>query len=138
MISQSEGVESFRRYESANMVTPLDPGPLRDFLSSINRIQLIEESVKDEDPKYHTRVRVALITARNAPAHEQAVRSLKAWGLTVNDAFFLGGVNKGAIAKVLRPHIFFDDQPVHLHETALSTPSVHVPFGVVNALARET
>lgn len=136
VISQTEGVEAFRRHESANIVTPLDPGPLKDFLLAINKIQVIEELAKKENPNHHTRVRVALITARNAPAHERAVRSLKTWGVTVNDAFFLGGVNKGAITKVLRPHIFFDDQPVHLHETAPSTPSVHIPFGVVNLLAR--
>lgn len=58
--------------------------------------------------------------------------SLKAWGVTVNDAFFLGGIDKGAIIEVLRPHIFFDDQKTHLEGTARSAPSVHVPFGIVN------
>ena len=52
--------------------------------------------------------------------------------MTVNDAFFLGGVDKGAIMAVLKPHIFFDDQTTHLRATAQFAPSVHVPFGVVN------
>ncbi|MEV5906845.1 5'-nucleotidase, partial [Streptomyces sp. NPDC052127] len=68
----------------------------------------------------------------DAPAHERPVRSLKNWGVTVNDAFFLGGIDKSMIMEVLRPHIFFDDQVGHLTGTARSTPSVHVPFGKLN------
>ncbi|MCX4529165.1 MULTISPECIES: 5'-nucleotidase [unclassified Streptomyces] len=66
-------------------------------------------------------------------AHERAVRSLKQWGLRVNDAFFLGGIDEAAVMSALDPHIFFDDQVSHLAGTAPATPSVHVPFGVVNA-----
>lgn len=75
---------------------------------------------------------MSILTARNAPAHERAVASLKAWGVTVNDAFFLGGIDKGAITEILRPHIFFDDQEIHLQGTSRTAPSVHVPFGFVN------
>ena len=74
------------------------------------------------------RVHVALLTARNAPAHERAVLSLKQWGVRVNDAFFLGGIEKAAVTAVT-PHIFFDDQKDHLEGTSKVTPSVHVPFG---------
>jgi 5'-nucleotidase len=77
-------------------------------------------------------VHVSIVTARNAPADERAVRSLKGWGVTVNDAFFLGGIDKGAIVGILRPHIFFDDQQSHLAGAFRTTPSVHVPFGKVN------
>ena len=76
-------------------------------------------------------MRISLVTARSAPAHERAVNSLRAWGLKVDDAFFLGGLPKAPILEVLNPHLFFDDQRQHL-DRALRTPSVHVPFGVAN------
>ncbi|WP_406841456.1 5'-nucleotidase [Streptomyces sp. AHU1] len=131
-IYQVDGIEGFRTHETANAATPHDPGPLRDFLAGINRLQKREQERRAEDADYKIRVHVSLVTARAAPAHERPVRSLKNWGVTVNDAFFLGGVDKSTIMEVLRPHIFFDDQVGHLTGTSRSTPSVHVPFGKMN------
>jgi 5'-nucleotidase len=131
-VMQERGLQDFHQHEVANVVTPLTPGPLRDFLAGINKIQRREAERRLVDGGYAHRVRVSIVTARSAPAHERAVASLRAWGVTVNDAFFLGGIDKGAVMKVLRPHIFFDDQKAHLRSTAQSVPSVHVPFGVVN------
>jgi 5'-nucleotidase len=133
-VMQERGLHDFHQHEIANVVTPLNPGPLRDFLVSINKIQQREAEHRLVDGGYAQRVRVSIVTARSAPAHERALASLKAWGVTVNDAFFLGGIDKGAVMKVLRPHIFFDDQKAHLRSTAQSVPSVHVPFGIVNEL----
>ncbi|MFI8835048.1 5'-nucleotidase [Streptomyces afghaniensis] len=131
-VFQADGIEGFRSHEIMNAATPHDPGPLRDFLANVNRLQRREEEQRTADPDYKIRVHVSLVTARNAPAHERAVRSLKGWGVTVNDAFFLGGIDKSTIMQVLRPHIFFDDQVSHLAGTSRSTPSVHVPFGKMN------
>ncbi|MGR6968109.1 5'-nucleotidase [Streptomyces cynarae] len=131
-VYQADGIEGFRSHETMNAATPHDPGPLRDFLASVNRLQQREEEQRAKDPDYKIRVHVSLVTARNAPAHERAVRSLKGWGVTVNDAFFLGGIDKSTIMGVLKPHIFFDDQVSHLAGTSRSTPSVHVPFGKMN------
>ncbi|MFE3409603.1 5'-nucleotidase [Streptomyces mirabilis] len=131
-VFQSDGIEGFRSHETVNAATPHDPGPLRDFLASLNRVQRREEEQRTKDPDYKMRVHVSLVTARNAPAHERAVRSLKGWGVTVNDAFFLGGIDKSTIMQVLKPHIFFDDQVSHLAGTSRSTPSVHIPFGKIN------
>jgi 5'-nucleotidase len=131
-VYKSDGIEGFRAYETANVMTPHDAGPLKDFLANINRIQDLEEERRRTDPAYKIRVHVSLLTARNAPAHERAITSLKDWGVRVNDAFFLGGVEKGSITDILKPHIFFDDQVAHLDGTARSTASVHIPFGVVN------
>ena len=72
------------------------------------------------------------MTARNAPSHERALNTLKEWGVMTNDAFFLGGVDKGLVLGVLKPHIFFDDQSGHLSSTSSVAPSVHIPFGVKN------
>ncbi|MGW7319712.1 5'-nucleotidase [Streptomyces sp. NPDC054865] len=132
-IFQNSGIDAFRAHEVRNATTPHDPGPLSGFLAGINRIQRREEDERRKNPGYQPRLRVSLVTARDAPAHERAVRSLKQWGLRVNDAFFLGGVDKAPVIGALDPHIFFDDQVSHLNGTAPATPSVHIPFGVVNA-----
>jgi 5'-nucleotidase len=131
-VYKSDGIEGFRAHETANVTTPHDAGPLKDFLANINLIQDREEERRRTDPNYKIRVHVSILTARNAPAHERAITSLKDWGVRVNDAFFLGGVEKAAITDILKPHIFFDDQMAHLDGTARSTASVHIPFGVIN------
>ncbi|MEK8228311.1 5'-nucleotidase [Oerskovia sp. M15] len=77
-------------------------------------------------------MRVSIVTARSAPSHERAVNTLRSWGVTVNDAFFLGGADKGRVLRVLRPHIFFDDQRGHLAPVAREVASVLVPYGVTN------
>ena len=96
--------------------------------------RVVGRAVPDvDDPQgYRRRVRVAVVTARSAPAHERAINSIRQWGLRVNDAFFLGGLPKGPMLEVLQPHIFFDDQRRHVEGAALSTPSVHIPFGEIN------
>ncbi|MFE2167352.1 5'-nucleotidase [Streptomyces sp. NPDC059447] len=132
-IYQDAGIAEFRAHEVLNVATAHDPGPLKEFLAGINRIQRREDEERRRDPAYRPRLRVSLVTARDAPAHERAVRSLKRWGLRVDDAFFLGGVDKAAVMRALDPHIFFDDQVSHLNGTAPATPSVHVPFGIINA-----
>jgi 5'-nucleotidase len=131
-VMQARGLEDFHQYETLNANIPHVPGPLQPFLASINKIQRREEQRRQKDPSYRVRVRVSVVTARNAPSHERAVASLKAWGVTVNEAFFLGGLDKGPILGVLRPHIFFDDQERHVRRTSSAAPSVHVPFGAIN------
>lgn len=127
------GLDEFHDHEQRNILTPHEGGPLRDFLAKINKIQRIEEERRLSHPEYRIRVHVSIVTARNSPAHERAIASLKAWGLTVNDAFFLGGVPKGPIIETLKPHIFFDDQLPHLAPSSSAVPSVHIPFGIRNA-----
>ncbi|MFD7445901.1 5'-nucleotidase [Streptomyces sp. NPDC059909] len=134
-VYQAGGIEEFRTHEVTNAAVPHDAGPLKEFLANINRIQRREEKERRKNADYRIRLHVSLVTARAAPAHERAVMSLKQWGVTVNDAFFLGGINKGEIMKVLKPHIFFDDQQSHVASTSQTTPSVHVPFGKLNEQA---
>ena len=132
-VYQSGGLEEYQESESALAQVPLSRGPMADFLQKINRIQGLEDARSADDPEgYKRRVRVAVVTARSAPAHERAINSIRGWGLSVNDAFFLGGLPKGPMLEVLQPHIFFDDQRRHVEGAALSTPSVHIPFGEIN------
>lgn len=131
-VMQASGLEAFHDHEVKNVMQPHNPGPLQEFLVRISKIQSIEESHKRYNPSYENRIRVSIVTARNAPSHERALKTLKSWGVMANDAFFLGGIEKGKILGVLKPHIFFDDQPVHLQSASTVVPSVHIPFGVTN------
>ncbi len=131
-VMQRDGLHEFHAHEVRNVMQPHNPGPLKAFLVRIAKIQSIEETHKQSHPEYENRLRVSLVTARNAPSHERALNTLKSWGVMANDAFFLGGIEKGKVLGVLRPHIFFDDQPGHLRSASAVAPSVHIPFGIVN------
>lgn len=71
------------------------------------------------------------MTARNAPAHERVLATLKEWNIEVDQLFFLGGMDKSRILKIMKPHIFFDDQIKHLQNLD-NVPAVHIPFGITN------
>lgn len=129
---QDGGLASFREHEELNADVPLGRGPLRELLVGIHRVQVVERERHAADASYRPRVHVSLVTARSAPAHERAVATLSSWGVTVDDAFFLGGVDKDGVLEVLRPHIFFDDQRAVVEATRRVAPSVHVPYGELN------
>lgn len=131
-VMQNTSLSEFHSHETKNVLQPHNPGPLKEFLVKISDIQKLEEQKKRDKPEYKNRLRVSIVTARNAPSHERALNTLKEWGVMANDAFFLGGVDKGLILGVLKPHIFFDDQSGHLDSTSSVAPSVHIPFGIKN------
>ncbi len=96
-------------------------------------MQRMEERAQKRDPAYRKILRIAIITARNAPSHERVVTTLKSWGVSANETFFLGGMDKARVLGVFKPHIFFDDQLTHLKAAPGGTiPMVHVPFGIAN------
>lgn len=128
----AEGIEGYHEHEATLAEVPLPPGPMKDLLAAINQIQDVEDARAKDDNTYKRRLFVSIVTARNAPAYARAIKSLKSWGLRVNDGFFLGGWEKSAVLEILRPHIFFDDQMSHLEGTQSHVPSVHVPFGIKN------
>jgi len=129
---KADGLEVYLDHEDQHRDEPLAPGLLKPLLADLNRIQKLEDERRLIDPAYEPRLRIALVTARNAPAHERAVHSLRDWGVRVNDAFFLGGIEKARVLKVMRPHIFFDDQDLHLTGAAEHVAGVHIPYGVAN------
>lgn len=129
---KSKDIATYLKSEHASRDRALKPGPLERLLRDLNAIQQVEAERSREDATYQPRLRIALVTARNAPAHERAVLSMRAWGVHVNDAFFLGGLPKSRVLEVLKPHIFFDDQTVHLDGASGAVVGVHIPFGVAN------
>ncbi|NTW40658.1 MAG: 5'-nucleotidase [Cellulomonadaceae bacterium] len=127
-VYRSSTFPEYLAYERSNANTPLGEGPMKRFLVALGRIQEAERQHSKDFTAYKPRVRLAMVTARQAPAHERAVRTLRSWDVEVNDAFFLGGVRKAHILAVLRPHIFFDDQINHLEHAQATVASVLVPF----------
>ena len=73
-------------------------------------------------------VRIAIVTARNAPAELRVIKTLRHWGVYVDEIFFLGGLDKSKILKAFKPHIFFDDQEQHLEAASFVVPSGKVPY----------
>ncbi len=131
-VFHSGDLESFKEHELKHVDVPHNPGPLKAFLEKISRIQRLEQEKAELDPSYQLKLRVAIVTARSAPAHERVINTMRSWDIMVNDAFFMGGIEKGRVLEVLKPHIFFDDQRLHLEPTSSVLPSVHIPFGVRN------
>ncbi|HEY0208076.1 5'-nucleotidase [Acerihabitans sp.] len=131
-VMQTSGLGEFHANEVKNVMQPHNPGPLKEFLVRMAKIQSEEEKHKIKHPGYANRLRISIVTARNAPSHERALTTLKSWGVMANDAFFLGGIEKGKVLEILKPHIFFDDQSRHLLSASAVVPSVHIPFGITN------
>lgn len=125
-------LELFHKAEQEKVLKAHNAGPLKELLLKIAKLQERELEKQEHDRAYEPKVRIAIVTARNAPSHERMVNTLRTWGISVDETFFLGGVEKKRILEVFKPHIFFDDQRVHLDSTSGVLPSVHVPFGVVN------
>lgn len=132
VMQSTKDLGKFHEHEVRNVMQPHNPGPLQQFLLRVAKIQSAEEARRKGEATYKNRLRVSIVTARNAPSHERALKTLKSWGVLVNDAFFLGGIEKAKVLEILRPHIFFDDQPAHLRIASSVVPSVHIPFGVTN------
>jgi len=122
-VYQQDGLEAFTRHETTHALLPLPPGPFKPLLEALHRLQT------DKAP---VRIRTALVTARSAPAHERAVRTLMEWKITVDEAMFLGGLDKGTFLKAFEPDFYFDDQRGHIESARAHVPSGHVPFGVAN------
>ncbi len=125
-------VDEFHAHETKFAATPHQPGPLADLFRKLSLMQRLEERALRRDASYQKILRIAIITARNAPSHERVVTTLKSWGVSASETFFLGGMDKSRVLAVFKPHIFFDDQLSHLTSAGGTIPMVHVPFGVAN------
>ena len=137
-VFKQSGLDQFHAHETLHIARPHQPGPLAAMFQKLALMQRMEERMQKKDPAYRKLLRIAIITARSAPSHERVVTTLKSWGVSANETFFLGGMDKARVLSVFRPHIFFDDQLSHLRSTPEGTiPMVHVPFGVANAIKKQ-
>ncbi|MGY6277800.1 5'-nucleotidase [Methylomonas sp. MgM2] len=125
-IYQQQGLAAFAANERDEAHKPLTGGPLKEFLHALHRIQSRYEP--EASP-----IRTALVTARSAPAHERVVRTLRTWGVRIDEALFLGGLPKGAFLKAFGADIFFDDQRGHCESAQMyQVAAAHVPHGITN------
>ncbi|WP_025680874.1 5'-nucleotidase [Paenibacillus massiliensis] len=131
-IFQQGALDQFHSHEKELASLPLPAGPLSRFFTEISKLQQKEILKNQNDPDYKPRIRIAIATARNAPAHERMINTLRKLDIRIDEAFFLGGVEKIRVLNVFKPHIFFDDQVGHIEGVARTFPSVHVPFGAIN------
>ncbi len=129
---RNNSLVEFQAHETRHMTVPHKNGPLADLFTKLSHLQQLENQRAKDDPSYQKILRIAIVTARNAPAHERVTTTLKAWGVSPDETFFLGGMDKSRILSILRPHMFFDDQLGHLQPSAENIPMVHIPFGVSN------
>ena len=127
-VFQSQGLPAFTEHERSKAFHPLPPGPFKPLLDAIHKLQL---ATATDSP---IKIRTALVTARSAPAHERAIRTLMGWNISVDEAMFLGGLEKGPFLKEFEPDFFFDDQTRHCQSAAFAGPVGHVVSGVANEL----
>ena len=125
-VYQRDGLDAFTKHEITNALQPLPPGPFKPLLEALHRLQA---AAGTDVP---VRVRTALVTARGAPAHERAIRTLMEWNVAVDELMFLGGLDKGAFLKAFEPDFYFDDQRGHVDSARAHVAAGHVPFGVAN------
>ena len=130
-VFQSKGLDAFVAHESKKVEIPLPPGPFKPLLEALHRLQ---NATKQEH--HPMRIRTALVTARSAPAHERAIRTLMAWGVTVDEAMFLGGLAKKDFLKEFQPDFFFDDQLGHCELASDVAPTGQVLSGIANQIKK--
>lgn len=129
---KNNNLSEFQQHEALKKSIPHNPGPLADLFKKLSFMQKLEDKLALNDQNYQKILRIAIITARNAPAHERVVTTLSEWGVTPDESFFLGGMKKSRILEILKPHLFFDDQKGHLETDSGNISLVHIPFGVSN------
>lgn len=120
---KTEGMEAFHKYESEHENDPLSEGPFAKLLIKLSKIQEHLPTRIELSP-----LRLAIVTARNAPSHMRVIKTLRKWGVYVDEAYFLGGLSKDKVLQAFGAHIFFDDQETHLIDSSKVVPSGKVPY----------
>jgi 5'-nucleotidase len=129
-VFQREGIDAFHSSEAKKAMTPLNVGPFQDFLQALHTLQ--KKFNLDECP-----IKTSLVTAREAPAHERVIRTLRDWNVRVDEAVFLGGLNKAAFLDAFGADLFFDDQRHHCESASSLVGAAHVPNGIVNTTKKD-
>jgi len=123
LIYKEGGLSKFYTHEDNKQNEPMKEGPYASLLRKLSVLQdRLPFSVE------YSPIRIAIVTARNAPAEMRVIKTLRAWNVYVDEIFFLGGVEKSKILRAFKAHIFFDDQDIHLDKTSNYIPSGKVPY----------
>lgn len=126
-----EGMESFHKFEQDHENDPLREGPFASFVKKLSQIQCeLPTSIES------SHLRIAIVTARNAPSHLRVLKTLRQWGVYVDEVYFLGGLSKSKVLQSFGAQIFFDDQVIHLKDTCKWIPSCRVPYSSESLLRK--
>lgn len=120
-IFRQSGLRAFEENECRYVDKPLEPGPFAGFLKKVSGLRKLSAKADEK-------IRIALVTSRCAPAHERVIKTLRTWGVKIDEAFFLGGISKKEVLRAFGAQIFFDDQQVHLESAAKVVPVARVPY----------
>ncbi len=123
LVNQTEGLGKFWSTEDESQDIPLAEGPHAKLLKKLVKIQERLPGKIEYSP-----IRIAIMTARNSPAEMRVIKTLRSWGVYVDQAFFLGGLDKSRFLRALKPHIFFDDQDANLDPASDEVPSAKVLY----------
>ena len=130
---QRRGLKAFEQHESERATIPHAPGPLRKLFERLSHFQRLDYRERGRtNPHFKPAIRISIVTSRGAASEERLITTLKSFGMSAAELFFMDGLDKKNVLEVIRPHIFFDDQIRHLEKTQQSIPSVLVPFGIHN------
>ncbi len=77
--------------------------------------------------EYGLDIRTAIATARSAPSHERVIRTFRSWGVRIDEAHFLGGMDKTAVLKAFGANIFFDDNEDNIKAASNIVLAAKVP-----------
>ena len=130
-VYQERGMSEYMSHESSLAGQPLDQGPVYNLLQKLSEFQKLEAEKQRLDPTYTPKLITSIVTARNAPAHQRVLTTLKNMNIQVNELFFMGGIEKARVLEIMKPHLFLDDQMTHL-VSLKGIPAVHIPFGINN------
>jgi len=123
IVFKAEGLDKFCETEDEQQNEPMQEGPYAALLKKISRLQERLPFSVESSP-----VRISIVTARSAPAEMRVIKTLRHWGVYVDEIFFLGGLEKTKVLEAFHPHIFFDDQELHIENAAKVVPSGKVPY----------
>ncbi len=123
LVYKEDGMQAFHDNEEKSQNIPMSEGPFAAFLKKLAKLQERLPMKMEFSP-----VRIAIVTARNAPSDLRVIKTLRHWGVYVDEAFFLGGIEKSKILQSFKAHIFFDDQDIHLKQSSLVVPSGKVLY----------
>lgn len=123
-IWKTQGLEAFFQFEQARGHIALPKGPMQAFALKLQRVR---KSLSEKD---QWRIRTFLVTARNDVASLRVFHTLKAWGLDIDETYFLGGLDKTPFLRAIDPAIFFDDSSENIDRAKLHIPSAHVIYDI--------
>lgn len=135
IVNQTDGLEEFWRSENEKQDIPLQEGPYANLLKKLSKVQERLPGRIEYSP-----VKLAIMTARNSPAEMRVIKTLRSWNVYIDQAFFLGGLEKSRFLKAFKPHIFFDDQDSHLDPASTEVPSAKVLYpsnSILNKIMQE-